>query len=239
MMWRRLFHSSTPASELEVRIGYTFKDRALLEMALTLPSFRMESQGASPDNQRLEFLGGAVLGFVSAQLLYEAYPDVDEGSLTVLRSQMASGRNLAAVARTLNMSGSLRIGRGEERQIGREREGALCDALEAVFGALWLDGGLQAVREAVIRLIGIPPPDVQGEEPENPKGVLQEYVQQHKLPLPDYTVVEITGPTHAPVFHVRARCAGVEAHAEGSSKRVAERSAATQLIEKLTAQNAD
>ena len=223
-----------PIAELEDSLAYTFNDRALLELALTLPSFRTESQEECGDNQRLEFLGDAVLGLVCAQLLYAAHPGLDEGQLTNLRSQMASGRALAAIAREINLGAHLRVGRGEERQGGREREGALADSLEAVFGAIWLDSGVDAVRDTVLCLIGIPSPgDAPDAEGENPKGALQEHVQQNGLPLPEYTVLEVGGLTHAPSFRVRVQCDGLEAEAEGRSKRLAERLAAERLLRRL------
>ena len=223
-------------TELETRLGHVFKDRSLLEMALTLPSYRMETQGAAPDNQRLEFLGDAVLGFITAQLCYEAYPDIDEGLLTSLRTQMASGRRLADVARSLNLGPCLRMSRGEERQFGRNRDGALSDALEALFGALWLDGGLPVARDAVLRLIGIPEPTASADEEDNPKGRLQIFIQQNRLPLPEYSVVEKNGPTHEPNFRIRVTCNDISAEAEGRSKRIAERLAAEQLLGLLQAQ---
>ena len=221
--------------ELEDNLAYTFNDPSLLETALTLPSYRVESgDGDCEDNQRLEFLGDAVLGLVSAQLLYDIHPGLDEGRLTNLRSQMASGRALAAIAREINLGAHFRIGRGEERQGGRNRLGALADGIEAVFGAIWLDGGLEAVRNTVLCLIGIPPIDGGLDEwAENPKGNLQEYVQQNGLPLPEYEVVETGGMVHEPSFRVRVSCNGLEAEAEGSSKRLAERLAAAQLLEIL------
>jgi len=223
-----------PIRELEENLAYTFKDPLLLETALTLPSFRVESGGDCEDNQRLEFLGDAVLGLVSAQLLYDAHPDLDEGRLTNLRSQMASGRALAAIAREINLGAHFLIGRGEERQGGRDRLGALADALEAVFGAIWLDGGIDAVRATVLCLIGIPSLEGGPDEwAENPKGDLQEYVQQNGLPLPEYEVVETGGQVHEPRFRVRVCCNDLEAEAEGSSKRLAERLAAAQLLELL------
>ena len=222
-------------ADLEDELAYTFNDRSLLETALTLPSFRVESEGFYPDNQRLEFLGDAVLGLVCAQLLYESHPDIDEGILTSLRSQMASGRALAAVAREINLGAHLRIGRGEERQGGRDREGALADSIEAIFGAIWLDSGrIDAVRDTVLCLIGIPSPDeAPDEDGENPKGNLQEYVQQNGLPLPEYEVIERGGLVHEPNFRVRVVCDEYEAEAEGRSKRLAERLAAAQLLEIL------
>jgi ribonuclease-3 len=223
----------SPIAILEDSIAYTFSDRSLLEMALTLPSYRIDSQGECPDNQRLEFLGDAVLGLVCAQLLYETYPDIGEGPLTTLRSQMASGRTLADIAREIQLGACLRIGRGEERQGGRERDGALADALEALFGAIWLDGGIDAVRNTVLCLIGIPAPDSCDDNNRNPKGELQEYVQQHGLPLPEYAVIDTSGPTHAPSYCVRVSCNNLEAEAEGGNKRLAERNAAELLLEML------
>jgi len=223
-----------PLQELEENLAYAFKDPSLLETALTLPSYRVENNDECEDNQRLEFLGDAVLGLVSAQLLYDANPGLDEGRLTTLRSQMASGRALAAIAREINLGAHFLIGRGEERQGGRDRIGALADALEAVFGAIWLDGGLEAVRVTVLYLIGIPSMEGGADEwAENPKGDLQEYVQQNGLPLPEYEVVETGGQVHEPRFRMRVVCNGFEAEGEGSSKRLAERFAAAHMLELL------
>ena len=143
-MFRR---KKNPYKDLESRLGYSFKDRTLLRMALTHRSFRFETAGVEEDNQRLEFLGDAVLGCIAAAHVYGSLDEGDEGTMTRLRSQVTSGRALARIAKRLELSDELMVGVGEERSGGRKRSSALADALEAVIGAAYLDGGLRAAEK--------------------------------------------------------------------------------------------
>ena len=226
-----------PLRVLERTLGYAFKSRPLLEKALTNPSYRADHAGEKvEDNQRLEFLGDAVFGLLTAQLVYERYSEEDEGSLTVRRSHLASGRGLAELARRVGLGAYLRLGKGDEAAGGRDKEKALTDAMEAVFGAAWCDGGIKAVRTIFEKLMS-----EQTETPldvwaDNPKGGLQEVAQRHAWPdSPAYEQVEVTGPNHAPVYTVKARVAGgYEALGTGRTKRAAEMSAAKVLLAQLT-----
>ena len=219
---------------LEKTIGYAFKDRALLELAVTAPSYRAEHHATvADDNQRLEFLGDAVFGLLSAQDLFRRYPEADEGDLTVRRSRVASGRALAHLARKVGMGQYLRLGKGDEVEGARDRDRWLTDAMEAVFGAAWCDDGLDAVQAVYDTLMGdggdAVAPDPWGG---NPKGKLQELAQHHAWPdSPAYELIEASGPDHAPEYTVTARMhGGYEARGTGRTKRAAEVAAATVLL---------
>lgn len=222
--------------ELEKALGYTFSDRTLLETALTNPSYRAEREPeVVADNQRLEFLGDAVFGLLSAQELFARFTEEDEGRLTVRRSHLASRRALAGLARRVGLGAHLRIGRTDELTGGREKDKVLANALEAVFGAAWCDGGLEAVKRvySVLTSGSVEAPlDMWAD---NPKGRLQELAQRHAWPdSPVYETVSAEGPGHAPVYTVRVRVAsGHEAVAEGGTKRAAEVAAAEALLRLL------
>lgn len=225
-----------PLSAFEKSIGHVFKDRALLVNALTAPSYRADhAQEVVKDNQRLEFLGDAVFGLLAAQSLFVRYAEEDEGGLTVRRSHLASGKSLAELARGVGLGAYLRLGKGDEAAGGRDKDKALADAMEAVFGAVWCDGGFKAALEVYKRLTReeAVPLDVWAE---NPKGALQELAQRHAWPdSPAYESVEVTGPHHAPVYTVKARVAGGhEALGSGRTKRAAEVAAAKALLARLS-----
>lgn len=224
---------------LERRIGYTFKTRSLLAAALTCPSYRAESRDEEvADNQRLEFLGDAVIGLLTAEHMFALHAADDEGLLTLRRSRLACGRSLAERARRLGIGACLRLSRVDEGDGGRDKDRLLTDALEALFGALWLDGGLEAAQAAYRRIFedGFEADaDLHGD---NPKGVLQEISQRRAWPdSPAYDLLESAGPPHAPVYTVRARVAcGLEASGEGKTKRAAEAAAARELLRLIAAQ---
>jgi len=225
-----------PLRILERAIGYTFNNRLLLETALTNPSYRSDHATKSvEDNQRLEFLGDAVFGLLTAQEVYERYADENEGGLTVRRSHLASGRALAELARRVGLGQYLRMGKGDEASGGRDKDKSLTDAMEAIFGAAWCDGGLKAVKTVYATLMAEhadAPLDVWAE---NPKGKLQELAQRNAWPdSPAYELVEAAGPCHAPSYTVRARVhGGCEATGIGKTKRAAEVAAAQALLRAL------
>jgi len=230
-----LTKKADPLSAVEESIGYVFKDRTLLVTALTAPSYRADHASARVrDNQRLEFLGDAVFGLLSAQQVFERYAEEDEGGLTVRRSHLASGKSLAALARGIGLGTYLRLGKGDEAAGARDKDKALADAMEAVFGAVWCDGGIEAVQAVYRRLMRheAAPLDVWAE---NPKGALQELAQRHAWPdSPAYEHVDATGPQHAPVYTVKVRVAGGhEALGTGQTKRAAEAAAAQELLRAL------
>ena len=214
--------------ELQEKLGYTFRDEGLLELALTAPAYRMDHPHAR-DNQRLEFLGDAVFGLYSADALYRMHPEDDEGALTVRRTKLASGAALAAAAESLGMRRLLRRNKGAEPLPKGSK--ALADAMEAVLGAVWIDGGEKAVRAVYERLW----PDSGAELDEwseNPKGRLQTIAQAMRPPRkPAYETLLITGPAHAPHVKIKVSVEGIgEAEGEGGSHRAAETAAAAALL---------
>jgi len=217
---------------LEKRIGYRFKKKAFLEAALTHPSYRYENPEAPSDNQRLEFLGDSVLGLLAADRLTEKYADADEGELTQMKSALASGAALAQAAAILDLGASLQMGRGEATNGGAERESNLEDALEALIGAIWLDGGLKPARKFFEKHI------FQTLEPAapglfNPKGTLQEYAQKNGLSIPEYRIVDESGPDHARRFTVEVTVSTFGFVGEGASRREAEKHAAEKAVQSL------
>jgi ribonuclease-3 len=226
------------ADAVEALAGYRFGDLSLLTTALTLPSWRTDAKTGA-NNQRLEFLGDAVLGLLAAEHLYASHTDTDEGGLSVLRIQIANGRALADVARRMGLSGLMRVGKSEERSGGRDREGALADTLEALLGAIWLDGGCEAARAFFRRFLAAPVnADPMGAvlQTDNPKGRLQERTQACDGSVPLYTLVATVGPDHQPQYRVRVSLStGFAAEASGTSKRAAEAAAAQAALDALDA----
>ena len=222
------------AKELEDAIGHGFARGELLEEALTHPSRAAESRtGSGTENQRLEFLGDAALGLVAAEMLVERHPEWREGTLTKVRSRLTNEETLARVARRLGLGKYLRLGRGEERGGGRERGALLADALEAVVGALWTDGGPEAARQFFRRWFAeeIEEAEEAGGD-DNPKGELQERIQRERKESPRYETAEENGPAHARRFRVRVWLGEEKpGEGEGASKREAERAAARQALE--------
>jgi len=224
-----------PYKILEARLGYKFRTRELLEMALLHRSYRFEAKGVAADNQRLEFLGDAVLGFLVAAHLYEVNTRGDEGILTELRSRVTSGRALAGVARQIGLGDFVRLGKGEEQAGGRLREALLADAMESVIGAAYLDGGVKAAGKIIAKIL-LPPGGAvaQGDWEENPKGKLQELSQRLYGRGPEYRCISEAGPAHQKHFVVEAIVGGARlGRGEGSSKRAAETVAAHVAVSKL------
>jgi ribonuclease III len=222
--------------ELEKRLEYVFHRPELLEAALTHRSYSAEVRQAEiTENQRLEFLGDAVLGLVSADWLVGHRSDWREGTLTKLRSRLTNAATLARVARRLKLGAHLRLGRGEELGGGRDKGAVLADALEAVMGALWLDGGVEPVRRVFETwFAGAIAEALEAGGDDNPKGDLQERMQRQWKESPRYETLEERGPAHqrhfrVAVFHQDA-CLGT---GEGASRREAEMNAARQALETL------
>lgn len=206
------------------------EDAPHLEQALTHPSFTNEVRHA-PDNQRLEFLGDAVLGLCTSQLLFERYPEADEGTLTRLRAQLVNTERLAEWGRSQGVAEAIRLGRGANTSGLRESNNVVADAVEACIAAAYLDGGLGSARAACARIVG-PMLDVLEQNGTlDPKSDLQEYVQSRGLGLPSYEVCDSGGPAHDRWFEVRVGIAGQWlAKGRGRSKRLAERAAAEELM---------
>jgi ribonuclease-3 len=221
--------------EFQQRLEYAFRDPELLRLALTHPSVAHELNAPLQTNQRLEFLGDAVLQLVLTRELYDKFPTSEEGPLTKARARLVNRRSLAERGRDVGLGPHLIVSRGEEMHGGRERGSALADGFEALVGAVFLDGGFDAAREVILRLFRevlaelhvIPMID-------NPKGELQEKLQAAAPEAPHYHVVSTTGPDHDRVFECTVHHGGVElARGSGKSKKLAESAAALAALQML------
>jgi len=220
------------AGWLERALGYRFSDTGLLEQALTHRS------AGGRHNERLEYLGDAALGFIVAEALFSAVPEADEGDLSRLRAALVNRPALAEMARGLGIPDQVRLGSGELKSGGFRRESILADALEAVLGAVYLDGGFGAVRDTVLRLYGPrlePGALPSAEDLKDPKTRLQEILQAGGRSLPAYSVDAIEGEAHRQRFTVSCRVEGEDAPAvgRGRSRRAAEQAAASDMLERL------
>ena len=213
---------------LEQVIGHTFRDSALLQLALTHGSVGYENQRAHSDNQRLEFLGDAVLQLALSHLLYQRLPQADEGVLTQARAQLVSTKALARIARRIGLGAHLRMGRGEEANGGRDRESTLADTLEAVAGAIHLDSGNDAAHLFAARLFAEELEALsKGPLDANPKGRLQELIQAVGVEPPLYEILGAEGPDHAKNFVASVSWKGAQlGRGDGRSKKDAEVQAA-------------
>lgn len=226
--------------ELEAAIGYRFRNRALLRRALTHSSHAYEvAADAGQDNQQLEFLGDAVLGFLASEYLVRRYPDLREGRLSLIKNYLVSATHLHAVAGRIDLGQHLLLGRGEELSGGRLKMGLLADALEALIAAIYLDGGMEPARafveEHVFRDAELP---AGHESPgANYKGALQETARALNLPAPRYAVVGEHGPPHERLFTVEVRVGEHSARGEGASKKAAGQRAAAALLRRLLEEN--
>jgi ribonuclease-3 len=212
------------------RLGYRFRDPALLEAALT-------HRSASRTNyERLEFLGDSVLNFVVALLAFRAFPDAPEGDLSRYRAALVSAPTLASVAISLDLGEELRLGSGELKSGGFRRDSILADALEALIGAIYIDGGLEAASETVSRLLGGKLEELPSAEIlKDPKTRLQEELQSRGLALPRYALEEVGGEPHEQWFVASCEAADLELRAtgRGTSRRRAEQEAAQKVLEAI------
>ncbi|MFC5457941.1 ribonuclease III [Prosthecobacter fluviatilis] len=213
---------------LEHVIGHTFRDPALLQQALTHGSVGYENQRAQSDNQRLEFLGDAVLQLALSHMLFQRLPQADEGVMTQARAQLVSTKALARIARRIGLGTYLHLGRGEEANGGRNRESTLADALEAVAGAIHLDAGTDAAHQFAARLFAEELEALnRGPLDSNPKGQLQELIQSVGVEPPLYEIVGAEGPDHAKNFIAVVSWQGTQlGRGTGRSKKDAEVEAA-------------
>jgi ribonuclease-3 len=248
--------------KLEAVLGHRFARRALLKQALTHRSLAHEAEHAAAhegklqdpnpaltavdaDNEQLEFLGDAVIGFLTADDLCKRYPELDEGQLTRLRAGLVSRQHLGEVASRLNLGASMLLGRGEDRSGGRKKNALLANCLEAVVAALYLDGGLDATREFLVREVIEPWVDtmreqlVEGIGIGDHKSALQEFLQAQKLGQPEYVVKAESGPDHRKRFLVEVYAANggpqpqVLARGVGNTKKKAEQEAARRAMPRL------
>jgi len=218
----------SPRSDLEQRLNYHFTSKALLDNALTHASVQGQEQ-----NERLEFLGDRVLGLVIAALLYKTFPDEAEGDLAKRHTGLVQQRALAEIAAGIDLSAHIILSGGERNAGGAQKDAILADAVEALIGAAFLDGGYVAA-ERMVTTLWAPHLHRQTAPPEDPKTKLQEWAQQQGLPLPVYDLVAQAGPDHAPIFTVVVSVEGQgKAQAEAASKRAAEKLAARVLLDQI------
>ncbi|MDA0353404.1 MAG: ribonuclease III [Chloroflexi bacterium] len=231
-------------ADLEARLNTTFNDHALLLTALTHPSYANEHpEDPTEHNERLEFLGDAVLGMIVARTLYQRFPEVPEGRLTEWRAYLVCGPTLSRVAGTLDLGPWLRLGRGEDQTGGREREGNLERAYEAIVGALYLDRGLSVARKFVRETLAHELATLEmSPDALNPKGALQELVQQlgnaedDNAVRPEYVLVTESGPDHERHYEIAVEIDGEAlGRGAGASKQQAEKAAAAEALERLRA----
>lgn len=221
------------ANPIEEALGYRFKDPCLLRTALTHRSYSNE-RGERDNYERLEFLGDAVLGMVASRWLYHRYPREPEGQLAKRKSFLVSAPVLARFAESLGLGPELRLGVGEARSGGSTKTSILADAVEAVFGAVYLDQGLEAVREIIEQFLENAVEERSSVFHTDPKTRLQEQVQARGWALPQYRVVSESGPDHRKRFTVECSVEGeVAGSAEGRSKKLAEQAAAIYALERL------
>ncbi len=219
---------------LETAIGYSFCDRQLLERALTHRS-HAKDRSTEEHNERLEFLGDAVLELAVSEILMESYPDYPEGRLTKIRAELVSTDNLHQAARALQLGQSLNLGLNEENNGGREKRALLADAMEAIIAAVHLDGGLAAARALIERWIASPSRITEADEALarlNPKSTLQELLQGRKLPAPQYKILSEHGPPHERIFEVSLTVDEIcSVTGRGETRRQAEQAAAAKALE--------
>jgi|SRR5450432_3003138 ribonuclease-3 len=244
---------SPDIATLERVLGYQFRRPELLQQALTHTSQARELEALQPseparvgDNEQLEFLGDAVLSLVTTEELFQRFPHFREGELSKLRAHLVSEKHLIHVAQELDLGFYLRLGKGEEKSGGRKKTAMLVDALEAVLGAVYLDGGMESARRFVLGQIVSPELERNGSSlpVTDYKSALQEKLQAHGRPQPSYVLVKEHGPDHSKTFTVEARLHASEANgkaafvgrAEGSTKKNAEQDAARQALEYLASE---
>ncbi len=218
---------------LETQLGYTFKNRSLLENALTHSSYANENHSPLGSNERLEFLGDSILGMVTADYLYHEHPDLPEGDLTRTRAALVCEESLAEVAARLELGSYLKLGRGEANGGGRRRPSIQADAVEAVLAAVYLDGGLQEAAKIIRRFIL--EKETERSAHRDYKTALQELIQRESGRALTYRLTGESGPDHAKTFTMAVDLNGtLVGEGEGRSKKEAEQMAAKAAIEQLT-----
>lgn len=221
---------------LGARLGHSFQTPALLIEALTHSSLGGQEGAVPRSNERLEFLGDRVLGLVVAELLFEMFPNENEGPLARRHAALVRRETLATVAEEIELGACLRLSPGEDSSGGRQNPALLADACEAVIGAVFLDGGYDTAA-AFVRRHWRPRAEQALKPPQDPKTALQEWAQGRGLPLPRYAVIAHEGPAHAPRFVIEACVEGrPPAQGSGPSKRLAERAAAKAMLEAIRAE---
>lgn len=220
----------TTLDAFRAKLGYTFREPALLDCALTHRS------ADRLHNERLEFLGDAVLNLVISHVLYQRFPDADEGDLSRLRARLVNGESLGNIAATLDLGNQIKLGGGELKSGGFRRRSIMADAVEAIIGAIFLDGGMPAAETFILKLYqsALDASRIDASL-KDPKTQLQEWLQAHGKPLPVYQVIEISGKQHNQSFVVSCQTETIpeSVRGHGSSRRKAEQAAAQQMLAKI------
>jgi ribonuclease III len=232
---KKLAHGSETAFELARRLKLKINNISLLTRALTHRSFINEHPDEIEDNERLEFLGDAVLDFVVGEWLYNRFPEMPEGGLTQMRSALVQTPQLAEFARKIKIGNALRLGRGESKAGGRVRKSVLCDAFEALIGAIYLDSGISGVKEFINSQLEASAQEILvNHKNEDPKSILQEWAQSFGYPPPKYQLIDSVGPDHSKVFHIHVIVNKEDlGSGKGTSKQEAEKKAAKTALVKI------
>ena len=225
--------------QLMTRLGIDFNDHLLLTRALTHRSYLNEHPEALEDNERLEFLGDAVLDFLVGEWIYNRFPEMEEGDLTKMRSALVQTNQLAQFARHLKLENAIRLGKGEYKSGGNYRNTLLCDVFEAFIGALLLDKGIDFIRVFIDPLLNNAISEIiENQKIEDPKSLLQEWAQSNGYATPKYLTRNIKGPDHEKIFEVEVKIANkVLGSGEAKSKQSAEKIAANQALEMIKRKN--
>jgi len=221
--------------ELMQRLDIKFQNKLLLARALTHRSYLNENPEALEDNERLEFLGDAVLDFLVGDWLYNRFPEMEEGELTQMRSALVQTGQLAAFCRQLNLQNAVRLGRGEYKSGGKLRKSLLCDVFEAFTGALYMDKGIEFVKNFLFPMLeGAVLEIIENHKNEDPKSKLQEWAQANGYPPPKYNIKNVKGPDHAKIFEVEVKVNNkIMGSGIANSKQAAEKIAAKIALDRL------
>ncbi|NPV40194.1 MAG: ribonuclease III [Anaerolineae bacterium] len=221
--------------EMMTRLNLQFNDILLLTRAMTHRSYLNEHPEALEDNERLEFLGDAILDFLVGEWLYNRFPEMEEGALTQMRSALVQTNQLAAFSRLLKFENTIRLGKGESKSGGKLRNTLLCDVFEAFIGALFLDQGIEVVRDFINPMLEVAINEVIEEHKnEDPKSQLQEWAQANGYPTPKYVTKAVKGPDHAKTFEIEVKVNNkIMGYGIGKSKQSAEKNAAQKALESI------
>lgn len=222
------------ASTIEAKIDYTFKDKSILALAFIHRSYVNENRDVSQHNERLEFLGDSVLGMIIAEYLYRFLPETPEGDLSYLRSRLVEAGSCVAYIQKLDVDGYLLLGKGERMNDGRGRDTILADLFEAIIGAIYLDGGLEAAKRFIFKNFAREIDEILKTPLRNWKALLQDYCQKKYQKTPMYKVFSETGPDHSKHFKIIVYVDDIElGHGEGASKKAAQQSAAANALSRF------
>lgn len=221
-------------SSIEAALGYTFRDRSLLTLAFVHRSFINENRDVTEHNERLEFLGDSILGLLISDYLYRTLPDIPEGDLSSFRSRLVDANSCFKYVQTFHLEQYILLGKGEKHNDGRGRESILADLFEALIGAIYLDGGIDAVRNFFFAHFLESIQEILSQPQCNWKALLQDFCQRKYQQTPDYSVISAEGPDHGKIFTIAVLVDGQElGRGTGASKKEAQQAAAGDAISRL------